>query len=113
MIVAEHMHHLTSSIVLKRGCLLLDSLRDFDSHLERRRRLRARHARLATSGCAFDKGKELALERFFAFDRNSVPRNATVNQSIHITALILIIEREICVLLKNADLAHPLRTDPT
>src|SRR4029434_9753914 len=32
--------------------------------------------------------------------------------SINFAALFFVIEREISVFLKNADLAHPLRTDP-
>ena len=33
--------------------------------------------------------------------------------AINFASLVLIIEREICVLLEDTDLAHPLGTDPT
>src|SRR4030095_2046621 len=44
-------------------------------------------------------------------DVHSVARDVSPNPSIDFTALILVIEREIRVFLKDANLAEPLRTD--
>jgi hypothetical protein len=45
------------------------------------------------------------------FNADSVAPNLSSNAPIDFTTLILIIEREIRVFLKNANLAHPLGTD--
>src|SRR4029077_12414543 len=88
-----------------------DSLRYFDRQLQGCRRLRTRNARLAPCARAFDKRSELKLKRFLPFNIDSVTRDASPNPSIDFAALILIIEREISVLLKDANLAKPLGTD--
>src|SRR4029450_8432757 len=89
----------------------LDLLRDLNSQLQRRRRLRTGNTRLASGACAFDERRELKLERFAVFDLDSVTPNLFSDAPIDLAALILIIEREIRVFLKNANLAHSLGTD--
>src|SRR4029450_2037508 len=54
---------------------------------------------------------ELKLERFAVFDLDPVTPNLFSDASINLAALILIIEREICVFLKDSNLAHPLGAD--
>ena len=51
------------------------------------------------------------LERFLPRDLYLLARDPAFGAPIDFAALFFIIEREISVLLKNADLAHPLRTD--
>ena len=67
-----------------------------------------------TFGCtpvarAFDKGKDLALERFLFFDLNLGALDSAADLAINFAGLVLIIEREIGVLLEDTNLAHPLR----
>src|SRR6266540_3881814 len=102
--------HLPSEILLRTR---RDLLRYLDCQLQSRRRLRTRNARLASGNCTFDKRSELEFERFFVFNTDSVTPNLSSNAPIDFAALILIIEREVCVFLKNANLAHPLGTDAT
>ena len=54
---------------------------------------------------------ELKLEWFAVFDLGPVTPNLFADAAIDLTALILIIERDIRVFLKNSDLAHPLGAD--
>src|ERR1700738_5288047 len=89
-----------------------DFLRDRDRQLERGGGLKTRNPRLAPRGGAFDKRNELLLQRFFPLDRNFVARDFSRLEPIDFAALLFVVEREIGVLLKYADLAHPLRADP-
>src|SRR6185437_10632571 len=82
-----------------------------DCQFQCRGGLRTRNARLAPSASTFDKRSELKLERLLALNIDSVARNASPNPSIDLPALTLVIEREICVLLKDSNLAEPLGTD--
>ena len=86
-------------------------LRDLNSQLQRRGRLRTRNARLAPRACAFNKRRELKLEGFAVFDLGSVTPNLLPYATIDLASLILIIEREIRVLLKDANLTHPFGAD--
>src|SRR6185436_21099588 len=88
-----------------------DPLRDFNCQLQRCRCLETGNARLATGARAFDKRRELTFERLFAFDLDPVPRNPASNAPVNFAALILVIEGEIGVLLKNANLAHTFGAD--
>src|SRR6266566_266041 len=90
-----------------------DPLRDFNRQLQRCCRLEPGNARLASGARAFDKGSELTFERLFALDLDLVPRNPASNTPVNFATLILIIEREIYVLLKNANLSHAFGTDAT
>src|SRR5207245_6015953 len=90
-----------------------DPLRNLHGELERGGRLKSGDARLATGACAFDERDKLLLQRFLAFDRNLVACNLSRLAPINLAALFFVIEREIGVLLKNADLAHPFGTDAT
>ena len=96
------------AIVLPTG---RDSLCYFDCQFQCRGRLRTRNERLASGACTFDKRSKLKLKRFLAFNIDPVARDASSNPSIDFAALILVIEREICVLLKDSNLAEPLGTD--
>ena len=58
------------------------------------------------------KDKNLALERFLALDLHLLALDSAAAPPINFAGLILIIEREIGVLLEDANLAHPLRADP-
>src|SRR5205809_7676924 len=73
--------------------------------------MRTRNARLASCARAFDERSKLKFQRFSSFNIDSVARDASSNTPIDFAALILIIEREICVLLTNANLPKALRTD--
>src|SRR5207247_10034828 len=88
-----------------------DPLCNFNRQLERRRPLNSRNAWLASGACAFDERDELTFERFFAFDLDLIARYPSSGAAIDLTALILIIERKIRVLLKDPNLAHALGTD--
>src|SRR6266567_7666380 len=88
-----------------------DSLRYFNCQLQCCRCLKPGYARRAASARAFDERGELAFERLIALDLDFVPRNPSPSATIDFTALISIIEREIRVLLKHANLAHALGTD--
>src|SRR5437588_830267 len=99
---------------LPRGIVLstrLDLLRDLNSQLQRRSGLRTGNARLAPRGCTFYERRELKLERFAVFDPDPVTPNLFSDAAIDLAALILIIERQIRVFLKNPDLTHPLGAD--
>src|SRR6266487_192020 len=88
-----------------------DLLRDFNRQLQCRCRLRTGNAWLASRARTFDERCELKFEWFFVFNAGSVAPNLFSNASVDFAALILIIERDVRVLLKNANLAHALRTD--
>src|SRR6266516_875970 len=88
-----------------------DLLCYFDCQLQCRCRLRTGNARLASRARTFDERCELKFEWFFVFNAGSVAPNLFSNASVDFAALILIIERDVRVLLKNANLAHALRTD--
>src|SRR6478672_2985069 len=88
-----------------------DLLGDLDSQLQRRGRLRTGNTRLSSGACAFYEGRELKLEWFAVFDLSPVTPNLFADAAINFAALILIIERDIRVFLKNSNLAHPLGTD--
>jgi hypothetical protein len=88
-------------------------LRDFNCQLQRCCRLKPRNAGLAASASRFDKRSKLTFERLFAFDLDLVTRNPVSNAPVNFAALILIIERELCVLLKNANFSHAFGTDAT
>ena len=53
----------------------------------------------------------MTFERLLARDLDFVARNPSTRAPVDFAALILIIQREISVLLKNANLAHLLGTD--
>src|SRR5690349_7657639 len=89
-----------------------DSLGDFDCKLERGGRLKSRNLRLPPGARAFDERDELLFQRFLALDRHFVARDFSRFTPVDFAALFFVIEREVSVLLKNANLAHPLRTDP-
>src|SRR5437868_8677253 len=88
-----------------------DSLCNLNRHLQCRCRLRPRNARLASRAGAFDKRSKLKLKWFLALDLDSVARNTSPNPPVDFAALILVVEREISVFLKDANLAEPLGTD--
>src|SRR6266568_2558379 len=90
-----------------------ESLGDFDRQFQRRRRLEAGNARLASRARAFDERHELTLERFFPSDFDFLARNPPSDTAIDLATLILIIERKIGVLLKHSNLTHPLGTNAT
>src|SRR5437667_6357492 len=93
------------------GRIHRNSLGYFHGEPQRSGRLKTGHARLAPGVCAFDKRHQLMLERFLPRDLYLLARDPAFGAPIDFAALFFIIEREISVLLKNADLAHPLRTD--
>src|ERR1700719_2815747 len=88
-----------------------DSLCDFHSQLQSSRRLKSGDQRLASGACAFNERDQLLLQRFLAFDWNFVAGNFSAFTAKNLAALFFVIEREIGVLLKYADLAHPLGAD--
>ena len=88
-----------------------DLLRDLDGQLQGRGRLRTGNPRLASRACAFDERRELKFEWFAVFDLGPVTPNLFADAAIDLAALILIIEREIRVFLKDSNLAHPLGAD--
>src|SRR5262249_3127732 len=88
-----------------------DLLRDLDGQLQGRGRLRTRNTRLAARACTLDKGRELKFEWFAVFDLGSVTPNLFADAAIDLAALILIIEREVRIFLKNSNLTHPLGAD--
>src|SRR5206468_4526746 len=88
-----------------------DSLCYFDCQFQCRGRLRTRNTRLAPRAGTFNERSELKLQRFLTFNLDPVARDASPNPSVDFAALILVVEREICVLLKDANLTEPLGTD--
>jgi len=86
-------------------------LRDLNGQLQRRGRLRTGNSRLASRACAFNKRRELKLEWFVVFDLGSVTPNLFADAAIDLATLILVIEREISVFLKDSNLAHTLGAD--
>src|SRR6266404_6859049 len=89
-----------------------DSLCNFHGQLERGGGLKSRDLRLPTGPGAFDEGSELTLERLAVFDLDLRARDFPVHAPIDFAALILVIEREISVFLKDTNLTHALGTDP-
>src|SRR2546423_58668 len=89
-----------------------DSFCDFDRELERGGGLEAGNSWGAAGGGAFDESGQLALQWFFALNLDFVAFQPLRGPSIHFPGLVLVIERQIHVLLKDADLAHLLGTDP-
>src|SRR5437588_8795425 len=89
-----------------------DSLGDFDRELKRRGRLKTRYPGLAAGARALNERDELLLQGFLAFNCNFIACNLSAFASIDFAAMFFVIEREISVFLKNADLAHPLGADP-
>ena len=89
-----------------------DSFRNFNCKLERGRRLESGNLRRAAGLCAFDKFGKLSFQWFFALNLNLITHNLAAFAPINFTALILVIEREISVFLKDANLAHAFGTDP-
>src|SRR5581483_3797796 len=83
----------------------------FNCQLQCRCRLRARNARLAPRARAFDERSELKPKRFLSFNIDPIARDMSPNPSIDFATLILVIEREVSVLLKDANLAKTLGTD--
>src|SRR3984893_18868641 len=79
-------------------------LRDFDCQIQCRCGLRTGNARLASGARGFDERCELQPEWFLMFYADSVTPTLFSNAPIDFTALILIIEREISVFLKNPNL---------
>src|SRR5207302_5771851 len=75
-----------------------DLLCDFDCQLQRRRRLRTGNARLGSGACTFDKRPELQFQWFVVFDLDSVSPYLFSDARIDFSALILLIERELCVI---------------
>src|SRR5436189_3955091 len=88
-----------------------DLLRDFNRQLQCRCRLRTGNARLASRVRTFDERSELKFQWFFVFNAGSVTPNLFSNAAVDFAALILIIERDVRVLLKDANLADALGTD--
>src|SRR5437868_12850500 len=89
-----------------------DSLCYLNRQLQCRCRLRTRNARLASRTGAFNKRSKLKLKRFPALDLDPVTHDLFPETPVDFAALILIIEREISVLLKDANLAQALGTNP-
>src|SRR6202022_1577529 len=100
-----------SSFIRYLSFVLCHLLCNFNCQLERGNRFKPGNARLASRPCAFDEGSKLTLERLLARDLDFVARNPSPRAPVDFSSLILIIQREISVLLKNANLAHPLGTD--
>src|SRR5438552_4853795 len=75
--------------------------------------MRAGHLRFAASDRTVDKRGDLLSQRLFFFDCHRFAPDFPALSPVNLAALSLIIEREVGVLLKNANLAHSLRADST
>src|SRR5438552_5917229 len=73
--------------------------------------MRTGHLRFATSDRTDDKGCDLLSQRLFFFDCHRFAYDLPSLFPVNFAALSLIIEREIGVLLKDANFAHSLRAD--
>src|SRR5947207_1326835 len=90
-----------------------DSLGDFHRELERGSSMRTRHLRFAPTNCTVDKGGDLLSQRLLFFDRYWFAPDLPPLSPVNLAALILIIERKVGVLLKDANLPHSLGADST
>src|SRR5213076_455361 len=90
-----------------------DALGDFHGELEGGGGLEPGNFWGSASRSALDEGGQLPLQRLFALDLDFLPLQTLRGAPVHFAALVLVIEREVNVLLENADLAHLFRTDPS
>src|SRR5581483_10666239 len=84
---------------------------DFKRQLKGRGCLLTGDFGLAPLICSFNKRSELQLQRFLVFDGDPVANDLLSQATVNFAGLILVIERQVRVFLKNADLSDALGTD--
>ena len=88
-------------------------LRNIHRELKRGGRFEPGNLWSQTGARAFDEGEQLPLERFLLLDLDLGTLDSAADLAINFASLVLVIEREICVFLEDANLPHSLGTDST